>query len=237
MKILIVEDEPRIRRFIENQVKELLGEQQVQVVALEKLLQAQEYIHSHPIDLLLLDLNLNGQDGFDLLKEMVAGSFHTIVISAYKDRAIEAFEYGVLDFIAKPFTQDRLAKALDRFSGQKSQQDYRAKYLSVKAYGRLQMLPMEEVLYIQGANNYSEVYLENKRKFLHDKSLENLLLILPGNFERVHKSYIVNMNKAAEIQTKPGSRYFLVFQNKEVVPIGRTRFKEIKQKLLSDKGT
>ena len=72
------------------------------------------FIENNSLDLVLLDLNLNGDNGFDLLTTAVSESFHTIVISAYKDQAITAFEYGILDFVPKPFNRDRLEQAFDR---------------------------------------------------------------------------------------------------------------------------
>ncbi|MBK7227614.1 MAG: hypothetical protein IPH97_01775 [Ignavibacteriales bacterium] len=59
-------------------------------------------------------MNLNAKDGFELLKQVVSQSFHTIVISANINRAIEAFEYGVLDFIPKPYNIERLKAAFQR---------------------------------------------------------------------------------------------------------------------------
>ena len=72
------------------------------------------FIKEQSIDLLFLDLNLNREDGYELLEEVAAESFHTIIVSAYKDRAIRAFEYGVLDFVAKPYTEERLSLAIQR---------------------------------------------------------------------------------------------------------------------------
>src|SRR5688572_16580366 len=114
MRILIAEDESVIARRLERMVKEILGERAGSVAVKESLADAGEYLFEKPIDLLLLDLNLNGEDGYDLLKLAAAGSFQTIVVSANSDRALEAFQYGVLDFVPKPFDLERLKRALDR---------------------------------------------------------------------------------------------------------------------------
>ena len=75
---------------------------------------AEEHLVENEVDVLLLDLNLQGHDGFELLKNQVAKAFHTVVISAYGEKALEAFDYGVLDFIEKPFEAERLLLLVER---------------------------------------------------------------------------------------------------------------------------
>src|SRR4030042_1994514 len=140
MIVVIVEDEPFIAERTERLVKEILKNKLTRVVIKESLPGAMHYLNEHQIDLLLLDLNLSGKDGFELLKKAVAGSFHTIVISAYTDRAIEAFEYGVLDFIGKPFTVERLKKAFDRLNNVTMKNKYPTKYIAVRKNEKLQLI-------------------------------------------------------------------------------------------------
>ena len=154
-------------------------------------------------DLLFLDLNLNGKDGFDLLQSVVAESFHTIVISAYKERAIEAFEYGVLDFIPKPFDMERLSKACLRITSPK-QSEAQTKFLAIKKKGKRHLIRVEEIKYIKGAGIYTEIFLKNGQTAIHNKSLENLSLLLPQPFERIHKSFLVAMDEAREIIYRAG---------------------------------
>ena len=198
-----------------------------QIVGFSNLTDAQEYLKNNPIDLLLLDLNLNGANGFDLLKELVAQSFHTIVVSAYRERAVEAFEYGILDFVPKPFNKERLQKAINRLHDLHINE---TKFLAIKHNGRIELVALEEVVYIQGAGNYSEVYLKNKRKVLHDKALDKLHHLLPDGFERIHKSYIVKMSEMQHIKIHQGSKYVMILKNSTTLPIGRTRYKELKEK-------
>lgn len=227
MKVMIVEDEFPIAQLIKKYVQEILGNQITQLVDFSSLELAQEHLKSHSIDLLLLDLNLNGKNGFEVIQTLVAESFHTIIISAYRDRALEAFEYGVLDFVPKPFNKDRLQKALDRLQ---NDQRNETKFLAIKHQGRIQLIPVEEVLYAQGAGNYSEVYLQDGRKVLHDKALDKLLQLLPAGFERIHKSYLVKMSEMQTVQIHQGSKYEMVLKNGQVLPIGRTRYKELKER-------
>ena len=114
MKIVIIEDEIRISKRIERMTKEFFLNTLDQLHAFQSLAEGLDYVNSNPIDLLLLDLNLNGENGFDVLKQTASLSFHTIIISANKDQALKAFEFGVLDFVPKPFNKVRLELAFNR---------------------------------------------------------------------------------------------------------------------------
>jgi len=225
MNILIVEDENTVAQRIERLTCELLGEKIETIKCFHTLDDADDYLSEHAIDLLFLDLNLAGRDGFELLKQVVAGSFHTIVISAYAERAIEAFEYGVLDFVAKPFTKKRLEKALQRTSSDHGQKE--TKYLSIKKMGILQTVALQDVAYFQGANIYSEVYLKDGAVHLHDKSLTKLQQVLPDRFVRVHKSYIVNSSQISGFK-QTGNNAEVVLNDGLLVPVSRSKIAEIK---------
>ena len=229
MKVLIVEDETRISKRLQRMIKEIFAEELSTLLVADSLEMGLNQIKEHDIDLLFLDLNLNGMDGFDILESIVAESFHTIIVSAYKDRAITAFEYGVLDFVPKPFDIDRLTKACKRVKDEKNA-EATLKFLSVKKRGKRKLLKIEDVLYIKGAGIYSEIYLRNGEKEIHNKSLDSLKVLLPDYFERIHKSYVVSMQEAEHLVLEPGSKYSLKLKEGTILPIGRTRYKEISKK-------
>jgi DNA-binding LytR/AlgR family response regulator len=229
MNILIVEDESRIAKRIERMTRVIFGDTLQSLTHINRLHEALAFIETHSLDLVLLDLNLNGEDGFDLLTTVVSQSFHTIVISAYRDQAITAFEYGVLDFIPKPFNRDRLEQAFNRIIT-KEKPENKIKYLAIKRRHRIQLIPIDDVLYIKGAGVYTELFLADGKKELHDKSLEKLEQLLSPTFERIHKSYVVKMSEIKEILIKSGSKYMAELKNGECIPIGRTKYKDIKAK-------
>ena len=230
MRILIIEDEARIAKRIERLIRDILGDQITHIKLCTSLFEGQYFIDNQVIDILLLDLNLNGEDGFDVLKNVVARSFHTIIISAYAERAITAFEFGVLDFVAKPFNKARLEQALTKVLEAKSMASNYIKYLAIRKRGRIHLIEIKEIRYIQGAGIYTEIHLKNGRKEIHDKSLESLSKILPNTFARIHKSYLVAMHEAKEIIVQIGSKYALMLKNDEILPIGRSRYKQLKDK-------
>ncbi|WP_420318961.1 LytR/AlgR family response regulator transcription factor [Ekhidna sp.] len=230
MNILIVEDEARIAKRIERMTRDIIGNTLQSLTHINTLNEALLFIENNTLDLVLLDLNLNGDDGFDLLSTAVAESFHTIIISANKDQALDAFEYGVLDFVPKPFNQDRLQQAFNRvFTKEKSEND-QTKLLAIKKRGRIQLIPIADLRYVKGAGSYTELFLTDGTKELHDKSMEKLEQLLSHSFERIHKSYLVKMSEVKEIIVKSGSKYMAELKNGELIPVGRTRYKELKGK-------
>jgi two-component system response regulator LytT len=231
MHILIIEDEARIAKRVERITRQFFGNTLEQLMLCDSLPDGQELMDKHTFDLVLLDLNLNGADGFEILKRAASESFHTIIISAYKEKALTAFEYGVLDFVPKPFDQERLAKAFLRLSLKEKEGLRGVKFLGVKKRGNISLVDVNELLYVKGAGIYSELHLKNGRTELHEKSLEKLEKLLPGQFKRIHKSYLVDLNESREILVQSGGRYNLLLKNKEVLPIGRTRYKELKEEL------
>lgn len=232
MRVLIIEDEARIANRLERITRSYFEENLSAVTICDSLQKGLSYIENNAIDILLLDLNLNGENGFDLLESVVAGSFHTIIVSAYTDKAIIAFSYGVLDFVPKPFDHDRLEMAFKRISISSKNVENNIRFLAVKKAGTVRLIDISELHYIKGAGIYSELHLQNGKQELHDKSLEKLQQLLPDTFERIHKSYLISLAQAEKILIQPGGRYGLLLKTGEMLPVGRSRYRDLKDKMI-----
>ncbi len=232
MRILIIEDEARIAKRLERMTSKFFEHNLSSLAICDFLTKGLNYIDQHPIDILLLDLNLNGEDGFNVLEFVVACSFHTIIVSANTDKAITAFAYGVLDFVPKPFDEHRLELAFKRITISGIKIENNIKFLAVKKAGNVCLIDIQDLFYVKGAGIYSELHLKNGKTELHDKSLEKLEQLLATSFERIHKSYLVPLQVAERIIVQPGSRYHLLLKNGEMLPIGRSRYKELKNKMI-----
>jgi two-component system, LytTR family, response regulator LytT len=230
VKVLIVEDEPLLAQRLERFCREILGAslESIRVAALFS--EASARLDETPIDLLLLDLNLHGRDGMELLTRSVAGSFHTIIVSANTDQALRAFEYGVLDFVPKPFSRERLAAAIQRATDRQGRAATAAKFLAIRKHGRVELVPIDRVIYVEGAGAYAELILDDGKRELHDKTLEKLHALLPPVFERIHKSYVVRWNEVKALHAQEGSHYEAELRNGIRLPVGRTRYKELREK-------
>ena len=228
MRILVVEDERIAARRLVRMTREILGDTVTDISCVERLEEGEDFVSRHDIDLLLLDLNLHGKDGFELLKSVSAGPFQTVVVSANTDEALRAFDYGVVDFVPKPVDRERLSRALARVSGESPTAAGNAKYLAVKRLGALYLIPVEEICFLKGAGDYVEVHLKDGNTELHSKSLEMLERILPERFVRVHKSYVVDMQEVRQILVHGGGKYELELgEGPTKVPLSRARYKDI----------
>jgi DNA-binding LytR/AlgR family response regulator len=231
MRVLIVEDEPLIAQRLERFCREILGGKLETIRVASLFSEAGARLDGSPIDLLLLDLNLHGRDGMELLQSSVAGSFHTVVVSASTEQALRAFEFGVIDFVPKPFTRERLAQALARVTERAGRAAGAAKYLAVRKYGKVELVPVDRVLYVEGAGAYAELVLDDGKRELHDKTLEKLHALLPPVFERIHKSYVVRMSAVKALHASEGSHYEVELRNGVRLPVGRTRYREIRERI------
>lgn len=228
MNILIVEDETLIAKGLMRSLKAYFGSRIKRLDHCGQLEAAIEKIQTSDIDLLLLDLNLFGEDGFDILQLTNASSFHTIVVSAYADLAIRAFEFGVLDFVAKPFTQERLTKALQRFDSHSSHHAL-TQSLAVKKLGQLQLLAIQDINHIQADGHYSQIWMTDGSSHLHDKSIERLLHILPDYFLRTHRSFAVNLHHVKQIKIETGGKYFIDTHFAVSLPLSRSYYPGVKE--------
>jgi two-component system, LytTR family, response regulator LytT len=228
VRVLIAEDEAVVARRIARLTTEVLADR-AELSFARNVAETRRTLESFNADLLILDLNLEGDEGFALLRDAAARPFETIVVSAHTERALEAFEYGVRDFVPKPFGRERLELALSR-ALHSLRPSEPTRYLGVRRQGSTELLPVEEVMFIRGAGTQSELVLRNKSHVRHTKLLDRLETALPPHFERIHKSFIVNMREVVRLETHEGSRYSVVLTNGTTLPVGRTRVDALRKK-------
>ncbi len=229
-QLLVCEDE----RLIADRLCRFIGEvvdYRVEIHVVTSLNQAFEFLSNRSIDLLFLDLNLHGKDGFELLKRLSCEAFHTVIVSAYTEKALEAFEYGVLDFVGKPFTKERLRKAMDRFSKDTLAKGPGLKYVAIKGRSGVNFVPIEKIDYIKAAGIYSELLLLDGTTKIYDKPMNQLLKLLPEGFERVHKSYVVRLDLVVGIFKRKANTYDLELRSGNRIPVSRSMRKTIVEKL------
>lgn len=231
LRILIAEDEAVVARRIARLTAEILGPRAGAIAIVPRIDEARAAIEEAPPDLLFLDLNLEGEEGFDLLRFTSSCAFETIVVSAATNRAIEAFEYGVRDFVPKPFGRERLERALQRVLAPAVRAERAIEHLGVRRNGEVAFVRVGDIAYIRGAGTRSELVLANGTTALHDKMLDRLEGVLPEHFERIHKSYIVDVRRIARLVASPGSRYSVVLRDGTTLPVGRTRVAAVRARV------
>ncbi len=232
MRILLVVNDSQAALQLEQQCRAILGPRLTHLAAADSIRTACGLMESAAFDVVLLDPDLMANEGFELPAPRTNRAFRPIVISANPELSIRAFEHGVLDFVPKPVTRDRLALALDRAGRQAGPGDVPELYLAVRRMGRIDLVPLSDLLYVEGADKYSELVLTNGQRSFYDKCLGHLETTLPPTFVRIHKSYLVRFPMISRLVVRRGSRYFAELRNGLRLPVGRSRYERIKSRLI-----
>ena len=232
MNILVVDHDPRATRLIEQHCRAILADKLDRFATADSLPAATERLREAAFDVVLLDPDLPEGDGLELLAGRNGRTFQTIIVSARSDLAQRAFDYGVLDFVPKPVSPERLARALSRVGPQAEPDKPSNQFLGVHHFGRIDFVPVDDLLYAEGADKYSELVLVNGQRNFHDKCLGRLEATLPRSFVRIHKSFLVRFTMISRLRVLKGSRYFAELKNGQRLPVGRSRYATIKSRLV-----
>jgi DNA-binding LytR/AlgR family response regulator len=169
---------------------------------------AMEVLQQEKIDLLFLDIEMPGISGLSFLKSL-SNKPMVIFITAYRNYAVEGFDLDVLDYLIKPVAFDRFLKAVNKaleYQGYQQKEITPAShfpdYLFVNAEHQLTKVFLHEITHIEALRNYIKIYLaENPKPILSKLSLKAIEEKLPdGKFARVHKSFIVMIDKISSIR-------------------------------------
>ncbi|MFB9076037.1 LytR/AlgR family response regulator transcription factor [Flavobacterium procerum] len=224
-KCIIVDDEPAAHYVLVNYIKQ--NPQLELVFQGYNGIEAMNYLRENTVDLMFLDINMPEISGMELLK-IIPNHPKTVLTTAYSEFALESYDYGVIDYLLKPIYFPRFLKAIDRFfasEGTKIKIEEAVNTISVKVDGYLMDIELDQLLYAQSFGNYVKLHTL-KRTYLASITTTELEKCLPErNFVRIHKSYIVALDKI-DLTEKD----FLVIKN-EKLPIGITYKRELTDRL------
>ncbi len=161
------------------------------------------YLKANKVDLLFLDINMDELSGIELLESSKIDS-QVIITTAYQKYALKGYELNVTDYLLKPFTFDRFLKAVSKAQENliKSISTVQAESIFVKTENRLEKINISDILYIEGMRDYRRIHTVNKR-IMTLQNFSELEQILPSNLVcRVHKSYMVGINKIESIERR-----------------------------------
>src|SRR6266542_971354 len=243
IRVLLVDDEPLARDVLREMLE---GDPDVTIVGEScNGREALEAIRAHSPDLLFLDVQMPEVGGFDVLRSLERGQGqipYVIFVTAYDQYAVRAFEVQALDYLLKPFDQERFdvswqrAKAQiirDRNGGRSMDQRILAlleelkagkKYLErlvIKTAGRIYFLETGEIDWIEAEGNYVSVHSAKKSHLLREtiSSLESQLD--PKKFVRIHRSAIVRLDFIQELQPWFHGEYRVILQDGTQLTLSR----------------
>ncbi|MBC8088212.1 MAG: response regulator transcription factor [Phycisphaerae bacterium] len=199
MRCVLVEDEPLALERLRNYVSQLPLLQMA--AAFDNAGDALAYLLTNPVELLFLDINLGGVSGIELL-ETSALNCQVILTTAHSDYALKAYDLKVADYLLKPFTFARFVQAVDRAIGNAAVVAHQPdrQYFFVKTEQRLERVRFAELLYIEGDGDYRQVQTLSRRIGTLEKFSELEVRIAPDIACRVHKSYMVALDKVESVE-------------------------------------
>jgi len=159
------------------------------------------FLKSNKVDLLFLDINMDELSGIELLESSKIDS-QVIITTAYQEYALKGYELNVTDYLLKPFTFDRLLKAVNKAQENIANRnsDAQPDFIFVKTEYRLEKIMLNEIVYIEGMRDYRRIHTVNKKVMTLQNFSEFEKLIPSGIVCRVHKSYMVAINKIVSIE-------------------------------------
>lgn len=217
MKVILVDDEVVANEALTLIIKDFLPDVEIVGVA-RSAFEARELIALHKPDLIFLDIEMPGEDGFDLLRSLTKIEFQIIFVTAYNQYAIQAFKFSAIDYLVKPV---KIAELLDsvkraRALTERSEiSDYRMLLENIQSRkpskialntsdGR-EYINVDDIIQIEGDVNYSRLMLTDKRVILASKTLKIFEEMLTGHgFFRTHKSSLVNLKYVKRILSRDG---------------------------------
>lgn len=223
MKIqcMIVDDEPLAQKVLEKYINSLPSLE----LACKCLnaIEATAYLHENTVDLIFLDIKMPGLTGMEFLKTLADPPL-VIITTAYSEYALEGYEYAVVDYLLKPIAYDRFLKSInrinERFKGKRPESPITKKkgrhdVVFLKCDNTEHKIRLSDIKYIEGYGNFVNVHTL-KEVILISEKMKTIEENLSGtDFIRIHKSYIVSLDKIERIE-----RNTIHIQG-EVIPIGR----------------
>jgi len=256
IKTLIVDDEPLARRNLR-----LLLAKDPQIEVLDECRNGREAvkaINALSPDLIFLDIQMPEMDGFDVLAQVGPEQIQAIIfVTAFDQYALKAFDVHALDYLLKPFDDERFAHALARAKAQieareinslskrllalleereserkaPAQQSSYLTRVMIKAAGRVVLLKVDDIDFIEADGNYAKLHVARKAHLLREKMNDLEGKLDPERFVRIHRSVIVNLDRIKEMHPHFNGDYIVVLEDGRQLRLSRTRREQLEAKL------
>ena len=240
MKTLIVDDEPLAREGLQLL---LAAHEDIVIVGFAcDGPEAIEAIQTLQPDLVFLDINMPGCDGFEVLSALDKDILPQVIfLTAYDEFAIEAFRVNALDYLLKPLTQERLDESVRRAKASQHQQQ--ALQLNIKSLlsdlnasqystnedrlvirndGHVHFLKLQEIIWVEADGDYVSIHTNIKSHLVRETMRNMEGKLSEKGFQRIHRSSIVNLSEIRELVSNENGDYDVVLNNGAILKLSRT---------------
>lgn len=202
-----------------------------------------DLIRNSNIQVLFLDVELGSSSGFDLLDQLGEVDFEIVFITAFNQYAIKAFRYAALDYLLKPIDLEFLAKTISRLNHNKTtnarvnvlMENHKSpgefKRLTLSTSEGTFFYDLETITHCQADGAYTTIFSCNQKPLMVSKSIKEYENILPSNFFRVHKSYLLNLHFVVKMEL--GEKSSVSLKDGTEIAVSRRRKQALSERLKS----
>lgn len=243
-RVIIIDDEPLASQVIREYLQAHPQFEVIQVCndGFEGLKAIQQ---QHP-DLVFLDIQMPKINGFEML-ELVEDPPAVIFATAFDEYAIRAFEHHAVDYLLKPFSQERFDKAIQKFAQQHSASDAVVRTEKTKALletaaqspmqsdrivfrdnNNIRIVLIDDIHYIEAADDYARIATSNGT-YLKNRTMQSFEQQLPvSGFIRIHRSYIVNIKEITQLHQLEKETYMVLLRSGKKLPVSRSGYSKLR---------
>lgn len=239
MKTIIIDDEPLARSIVREYLKKYPELEIAQEC--NDGFEGVKAIQQDQPDLIFLDIQMPKINGFEML-ELLDQRPAVIFTTAFDEYAIKAFETHAVDYLLKPFDQERFDKAIQKWKGHAAGSDKNTSELLetasnspgqsqrvvVKTGSKIKIIPAQDIYFLEAADDYVKVHT-HEGNFLKNKTMNHFEKTLdPQQFVRSHRSYIVNVQQITRIDPYEKDNHIAILKSGGRVPVSRNGYAKLR---------
>ena len=243
IKAILIDDEPLARSLIKEYLQNY---NEIKVMQeCNDGFEGVKAIAQHQPNIIFLDIQMPKINGFEML-ELIEQPPAVIFTTAFDEYAIKAFENHAIDYLLKPFSKERFDKAIKKYLDganisattntktlieTASQSPPQSQRVVVKTAGKIKIIPIEEIHFLEAADDYVKIYCK-EGNFLKNKTLTHYEKLLDSSqFVRTHRSYIVNIQYITRIDVYEKDSHIAILKTGLKVPVSKTGYAKLKMVL------
>jgi two-component system, LytTR family, response regulator len=238
---IIVDDELPGRKGLSKLISKYFKERLTVLDLSDSLESAVKSIKHHKPEIVFLDIEMPGQNGFKLFDYFPEQDYYVIFTTAFKEYAIDAIKVSAFDYLLKPISREALSSALDRVDNYKPRiplksqlneivrdqenSEKHAEKIPIPTQNGYRMLDKREIVYCEADENYTKLFLVNEECMLVAQTLIRVEEMLPRkHFFRIHKSYLINLDHVSSYNRNGG--FTVTLNNGITLPVAYRRNEE-----------
>ena len=239
MRAVIVDDEELARGYLREM---LAAHPEIEIVAeCANGFEAVKAIAETAPDLVFLDVQMPKLDGFEVLELIKTRAPAVIVVTAYDQYAMRAFDAHAVDYLLKPFSTERFERALERAKARlgerKPAPEERPQRLAVRDGTRVHVIPLEKLDYAEAQDDYVALHSGGK-SYLKQQTIGSLETLLdPARFVRIHRSAIVNLERVARIEPYAKESRVAILHDGTRLPVSRSGYARLLEAMGDSQGS